>query len=93
MTAAVMPQQMRLGHIQRQTIIQDALQILCFQVVFIHSIGGKEGGRRHLLGVTNDNGIFAPSQHTDCLTGGQLRGLVKYYDVKRLSLGIQILCS
>ena len=43
MPAAVMPQQMGLGHIQRKAIIQDALQVFCFQIILIYRIGGKEG--------------------------------------------------
>ena len=88
MPAAVMPQQMGLGHIQRKAIIQDALQVLCFQIILIYCIGGKEGGRRHLLGVTYDNRVFPSGQNTHGLTGGQLRCFVKNHNIKGLPLGI-----
>ena len=88
MAAAVVPQQVGLGHVQSQTVIQDTLQILRFQIVLVYGVGGEEGGGGHLLGVTHDDRLRAASQNAHSLAGGKLGGLVKYHDVEGLARGI-----
>ena len=72
MPASIMPMQISGWHPKCQTVIQNAVQILNIQVIFIYCIPGKEAGRRHLIGITYDNRIFASCQYTHGFTGGEL---------------------
>ena len=89
--AAVVPQQVSLGHVQSQAIVQNAFQIFHIQIFFVYGVGGEEGGGRHLLGVTYDHRIATPGQNTHGLAGRKLGGFVKDNQIKVLLLGIQIL--
>ena len=91
MAAAVVPEQVGLGHIQGKAIVQNAFEVLNIQIFLIHGVGGEEGGGGHLLGVAHDHRIAATGQNAHGLTGGQLGGLVEDDDVEGLPLGVQIL--
>ena len=71
-TAAIMPEQMCLRHIERKAVVKNALEILNVEVVLIDGIRGKERGRRHLLGVADNYGVLTAGEYTDRLAGGKL---------------------
>ena len=71
MTAAVMPEKIRLGHIQSKAVVKDAFEILGIKLLlfFIGCTDREERGRRHLLRITDDDGIPAPCKSTYSLAG------------------------
>ena len=85
---AVVPEQVGLGHIQCEAVVQNALQVLCIQVVLIHCVGSKEGGGRHLLRVAYHHPAAAPGQGAHRLAGGELGGLVEHNQVEGLPFGV-----
>ena len=89
--APVMPEQMCLRHVQSKAVIQNAFHILFFQMILICCAGCKEGGRRHLLGISDDDRVFTAGQCAYGFAGGKLGCFIKHNQVERLAVGVQIL--
>ena len=70
--APVVPEQMRLRHVERKAVVENALQILHIEVVLVDGIRGKERGWRHLLGIADDDGVLTSREHAHRLAGRQL---------------------
>ena len=92
MFAAVMPLQVFRWHRKRQAIVKNTLQILFVDIVFIESVFLKEGGRRQLFWVSNDNDVLSSGNGTNRLTRRHLGSLVEYDIIELGTLGIDVLC-
>ena len=86
-----MPCEMPLRDTERETVVQNALHVLVFEIFLVHVIGIEESGRRQLLGVSDDDGAFCASQGADRLRGGHLRRLVENNHVEHAVFRLQIL--
>ena len=91
MFAAVMPLQVFRWHRKRQAIVKNTLQILFVDIVFIESVFLKEGGRRQLFWVSNDNDVLSSGNGTNRLTRRHLGSLVEYDIIELGTLGIDVL--
>ena len=91
MPAAVVPEQVALGHIEGQAVVQNTFQILLVQMFLVHRAAAEKAGGRHLFGVSHNHRVFPPGQSAHRLAGGQLGCLVKDHQIKGGMLGVQIL--
>ena len=79
---AVMPQQMLRRHGEGKAVIENAFQILLVVIFLVGMLRREEGGRRELLGVTDNDHIVTAGNGADGFTGRKLRCLVENDQVK-----------
>ena len=89
--AAVMPQKVPLGHAEGEAVVQDALQVLVFEVILVHIRRTEEGGGRQLFGIAHDDRRLRACNGADRLRRGHLRRLVEDDQVELIGDGLQIL--
>ena len=91
MAAAVVPQKMRLRHVERQAVIKDAFQIFKIGIFFIRHVRHEERCRRHLFRIAHDDGIAPAGKRADSFACLKLRCLIEDDDIERFSVCIKIL--
>ena len=97
---AVVPQERLLRNARGLAFVEDAVEVLDLLLsgVGLLVLGAarvlpllEEVGRRELLWVSHDDGLFAAREHADGVPHGELRGLVEHDDVERALPGGQVL--
>ena len=82
MPAAVVPFQIGLRHVQRQAVIEEAVDVHHLVVILRFYLFLEEGGGRELTPVPGDDRVLGASEGTYGLACGYLRGFVEDYQVE-----------
>ena len=83
-----MPKKMPLGHADRQTVVEYALEVLDLGVFLVAEVRPEERGRRQLARIAHDHHAFGAGDRPYRLGGGNLRRFVEHHEVEFIERGI-----